>query len=215
VKAGGRFITLEGGEGAGKSTQARLLADWLKGKGIEPLLTREPGGSPRAEALRELLLSGRFAAAGADSEALAFALARADHLAETIRPALAAGSWVISDRFLDSTRAYQGSAGADPALLDLLEAIVVGSDRPDLTLILDLPPELGMARMRQRKAAPDRFERDAPALHAARRQAYLQIASREPERCVVIDASPAPADVAAAIREAVAARLFPRRNGEA
>jgi dTMP kinase len=161
------------------------LADWLKGQGIDSLVTREPGGSPRAEILRQMLLSGRFAASGAETEALAFALARADHLAVTIRPALAAGSWVISDRFADSTRAYQGAAGADPELLDLLDAIVVGSDRPDLTLILDIPAEIGLARTNDRAGAADRFERDGVELHEARRRVFLDIASREPERCVV------------------------------
>jgi len=206
VRGSGRFITLEGGEGAGKSTHATRLADSLRGMGISVVVTREPGGSPRAETLRDLLLSGRFASQGPDTEALAFAIARADHLSETIRPALAAGALVISDRFMDSTRAYQGTAGADPALLDLLEAIV-GADRPDLTLILDLPPGAGLARMRKRNRPPDRFERDGLALHEARRQAYLDIAKREPERCVVIDATPGPDEVAQAILKAVGDRL--------
>jgi len=207
VRSRGRFITLEGGEGAGKSTHAARLADWLRKIGMSVVVTREPGGSPRAETLRELLLSGRFASQGPDTEALAFAIARADHLSETIRPALAAGAFVISDRFMDSTRAYQGTAGADPALLDLLEAVVVGADRPDLTLILDLPPGAGLARMQKRNRPPDRFERDGLALHEARRRAYLDIAEREPERCVVIDATPGPDEVARAVLTAVGDRL--------
>ncbi len=209
MRGRGRFITLEGGEGAGKSGHAARLAEWLKGQGIAVLLTREPGGSPRAETLRQLLLSGGFAAHGPDAEALAFALARADHLAVTIRPALQAGTWVISDRFMDSTRAYQGSAGADTTLLDLLDAIVVGTDRPDLTLILDVPVDIGIRRTQKRKNQPDRFERDAIELHEARRQAFLEIAAREPERCVVIDATANKSVVAEAIRGAVAERLRP------
>lgn len=205
----GRFVTLEGGEGAGKSTHAKLLAAFLQAEDIPVVVTREPGGSPRAEVLRGLLLSGRFAAAGPDAEALAFAVARADHLAETIRPALAAGSWVICDRFLDSTHAYQGAAGADPRLLDLLDAIVVGADRPDLTLILDLPPEAGLARMRRREQNPDRFERDELAIHKARRRAFIEIAARDPGRCVVIDASRPQQDVAGSVRAAVLERLRP------
>jgi dTMP kinase len=208
----GRFITLEGGEGAGKSSQAAALAQWLSGQGISVLVTREPGGSPRAEELRKLLLSGRFAAAGPDAEALAFALARADHLAVTVRPALETGTWVISDRFMDSTRAYQGAAGVDPTLLDLLEEIAVGADRPDLTLILDVPVKVGMDRTKGRAQGPDRFEQDALALHEARRRVFLAIAAREPDRCVVIDAGRSnPAAVGEAIREAVAERLLGER----
>ena len=205
----GRFITLEGGEGAGKSTQAALLANWLRGLGISVVLTREPGGSPRAEVLRELLLGGRIAPFGADAEALFFAAARADHVAETIRPALAAAKWVISDRFMDSTRAYQGSAGVSEETLARLEEIAVGADRPDLTLILDLPPEGGVARIQARGGDLDRFEADAMAEHAARRRAFLDIARREPERCVVVDAGAAEAEIAAAIRAAVVERLDP------
>ncbi len=205
----GRFITLEGGEGAGKSTQAALLAEWLRGLGVSVLLTREPGGSPRAEVLRELLLGGRVAPFGAAAEALFFAVARADHLAETIRPALLSGRWAISDRFMDSTRAYQGSAGvSDEALADL-EKVAVGADRPDLTLILDIPPEVGLARIRKRSGAPDRFEADALTEHAARRDAFLDIARREPDRCVVIETTVGAAETASAIRAAVAERLDP------
>ncbi len=209
MRGRGRFITLEGGEGAGKSGHAARLAEWLKGEGVDVVQTREPGGSPRAEALRTLLLSGHFAAGGAETEALVFALARVDHLAVTIRPALAAGTWVISDRFMDSTRAYQGSSGVDADLLDLIDAIVVGDDRPDLTLILDVPAALGLERARKNKPTPDRFERDALELHEVRRQAFLEIAAREPKRCVVIDATAERAAVTAAIRDAVAKRLKP------
>jgi dTMP kinase len=204
----GRFITLEGGEGAGKSTQAKLLADWLRGKGHSVVVTREPGGSARAEVLRELLLHGRVAPFGADAEALIFAVARADHVAETIRPALEAGSWVICDRFLDSTWAYQRTQGVGRERLAELDRVAVGGTRPDLTLILDLAPAVGLQRMQQRKVAPDRFERDAMALHEARRAAYLEIAAREPRRCVVVDAAAEEAVVAAAIRAAVIERLL-------
>jgi dTMP kinase len=212
VRTRGRFITLEGGEGAGKSGHAARLAEWLKGEGIDVLLTREPGGSPHAEALREMLLSGRFAAQGAETEALVFALARADHLASKIRPALDAGTWVICDRFMDSTRAYQGTAGVAGELLDLIDAIVVGNDRPDLTLVLDVPAAEGLGRARKSKPTPDRFESDGVALHEARRQAFLDIARREPKRCVVIDATRDKVEVAEAIRDAVAKRLTPGRS---
>jgi dTMP kinase len=205
----GRFITLEGGEGAGKSTQAALLAEWLEGQGTSVVVTREPGGSPGAEALRALLLGGRVAPFGAEAEALVFAVARADHVATTIRPALEAGSWVISDRFFDSTWAYQGAAGVSPERMAELDRIAVGDDRPDLTLILDLPTDAGLRRIGGRDAAPDRFEQDAHALHEARRQAFLDIARREPKRCLVIDGAGSEAEVAAAIRTAVAARLIP------
>ncbi len=209
----GRFITLEGGEGAGKSTQMRHLAEWLQGQGIDVVTTREPGGSPKAEVLRELLLGGSVAPFGAEAEALVFALARADHVAQTIRPALQAGRWVISDRFFDSTRAYQGASGVSTARLSELEKIAVGDDRPDLTLILDLSVEEGMRRMGKRDAGPDRFERDDVAMHEARRAAFLAIAEREPERCAVIDASRGEAEVAEAIRAVVAERLQPARAG--
>jgi dTMP kinase len=213
VKAHGRFITLEGGEGAGKSTHARHLADWLRGQGIPVITTREPGGSPRAEALRELLLGGHVEPFGVEAEALVFAIARADHMAETIRPALAAGAWVISDRFLDSTWAYQGTSGVAPERLEELDRIAVGNDRPDLTLILDLSVEAGLKRIGGRSAGPDRFERDTHALHDARRKAFLAIAEREPRRCAVIDASADVAEVAEAIRAVVAERLKPAPAG--
>lgn len=203
----GRFITLEGGEGTGKSTQARRLAEALRGAGREVVLTREPGGSPAAEAIRDLLLDGTVAPFGPAAEALMFAVARADHMRRTIRPALADGVWVVCDRFIDSTRAYQGAAGVPRAEIDRLEALAIGADRPDLTLILDLPPELGLRRMRARGAAADRYEADTTAVHEARRAAFLTIAAAESERCAVIDASGDVEAVAEAIGAAVAARL--------
>lgn len=205
--ARGVFITLEGGEGAGKSTQARLLQSWLSGNDYDVVVTREPGGSPNAECLRELLLGGRVAPFGSDAEALAFAIARADHVIETIRPALDRGAWVICDRFIDSTRAYQGAAGVPAKRLAELEAIAVGETMPDLTLILDLAAEEGLARASGRNAAPDRFEADALAEHRVRRDIFLRIAADEPGRCVVIDASKPEAEVFDEIRSIMRARL--------
>lgn len=203
----GRFITLEGGEGSGKSTQARRLADRLRGKGHDVVLTREPGGSPAAEAIRGLLLDGTVAPFGPAAEALLFAVARADHIKRTIRPALAAGRWVVSDRFIDSTRAYQGAAGVPSAEIDRLEAIAIGEDRPDLTLILDLPADLGLQRAHSRGADVDRYEADGLAVHEARRHAFRAIAAAEPARCVIVDASGDEDSVAAAIAAAVEGRL--------
>ncbi len=211
----GRFITLEGGEGAGKSTQANLLAEWLSQQGIAVRVTREPGGSLHAETLRKILLSGRVAPFGPEAEALVFAIARADHLAETIRPALRAGRWVVCDRFSDSTWAYQGSAGATANVLARLDDIAVGEDRPDLTLVLDLAPALGLERVRQRRGALDRFEADAIELHEVRRRAFLAIAAREPNRCAVVDAQGEEIQVAEAIRNVVADRLGPALAGAA
>lgn len=203
----GRFITLEGGEGAGKSTHARRLATWLTERGIDVLQTREPGGSPRAEVLRELLLSGRVAPFGPEAEAVLFAVARADHMEETVRPALRRGSWVISDRFIDSTWAYQGSAGVAADLLDRLDAVAVGPDRPDLTLVLDLPAAEGLARAGRRGSVADRFEEEAVSVHESRRAAFLAIAEREPDRCVIIDAVPDAEAVSRTVTQAVAERL--------
>jgi dTMP kinase len=203
----GRFITLEGGEGAGKSTHVRRLSAWLAERGVAVVQTREPGGSPRAEAIRELLLSGRAAPFGTEAEAVLFAVARADHMEETVRPALRRGEWVVCDRFIDSTRAYQGSAGVAPELLDRLEAVAIGPDRPDLTLILDLPAAEGLERADGRGGVADRFEDDALSVHESRRAAFLAIAKREPERCVVIDARQDVSAVSQAVKEAVADRL--------
>ncbi len=211
----GRFITFEGGEGAGKSTQIRMLAERLRAAGITSVLTREPGGTPTAESIRRLLLSGLAEQLGVDGEAVLFAAARADHVERVIRPALAAGQWVLSDRFFDSTHVYQ--ANADPAFLAALDRVAVGRTWPDLTLILDIPAELGLSRATARMAAsgttPDRFERDDIALHEERRRAFLGIAAAAPERCVVIDASRPEIVVAGAIWRVVEARLV--RQGAA
>ena len=210
--ARGKFITLEGGEGAGKSTQAQMLRDKLAAIGVDALLTREPGGSPRAEAIRAVLLSGQAKRFGPMGEALLFYVARDSHLELTIRPALDRGSWVICDRFQDSTRAYQGAAGGVPmAALDALERIVVGSTQPDLTLILDLPPEAGLKRVAERAEAvdqqADRFESMDLRFHQNLRQEFLQIAESEPWRCAIIDANRPVQAVAETIWSVVTQRL--------
>ncbi|MFD2251013.1 dTMP kinase [Pseudochelatococcus lubricantis] len=215
----GLFITLEGGEGVGKSTQMRLLAARLEARGLEVVATREPGGSPKAEAIREAILSGRTKFLGPMAEALLFSAARIDHLDSLIRPALARGAWVICDRFSDSTTAYQGATGEpEPAVLRALERVVVGGDRPDLTLILDLPPEVGLARAdvrrRQRGEVTDRFEGEAPAFHRDLRARFLAIAAAEPDRCVVIDADAPVETVGDRIWKAVDERLLsPAKDG--
>ena len=206
----GRFVTFEGGEGAGKSTQLRRLAARLEEAAFEVVVTREPGGTPRAEAIRSYILSGHAEPLGRDGETILFAAARADHVDSVIRPALARGAFVLCDRFIDSTRAYQGADGVDSALIDALEALAIGETRPDLTLILDLPAEIGLARATARRGGgdADRFEREAIARHEARRQIFRAIAAREPERCVIIDATQGEDDVAADIWQAVSDRLL-------
>jgi dTMP kinase len=186
----GRFITLEGGEGAGKSTQARRLARHLESRGLSVVLTREPGGSPGAEIIRHVILSGAAEPFGADAEAMLFAAARRDHLRVTILPALERGDWVICDRFADSTRVYQGVAGkVEPEFILALERITVGRNRPDLTLILDLPAKVGLARAAARGEGADRFEKETLAYHTKLRQGFRALARAEPERCRLIDAS--------------------------
>jgi dTMP kinase len=208
----GRFITLEGGEGAGKSTQVRAIAKLLAERGIETLLTREPGGSVKAEELRELILSGYAKQFSPVGEAILFSAARIDHLDQTIRPALAKGIWVICDRFMDSTRAYQGALGnIDPRLIKALEKVAVGSTRPDLTMILDLPAEAGLARASARRAKgvmADRFESETLEFHQALRNSFLEIAAAEPERCAVIDASQDIEQVSDQIWREIARRLL-------
>lgn len=187
----GRFITFEGGEGTGKSTQAAVLADHLKSFGLGVVLTREPGGSPGAEAIRHVLLSGAAKPLGAHAEAILFAAARDDHVRQVIRPALESGHWVICDRFADSTRIYQGSLGnVDARLISGLERISVGATKPDLTLVLDLPAEVGLERAARRSGkAADRFESETLDFHKKLREAYRELTEREPERCVMVDAS--------------------------
>jgi dTMP kinase len=212
----GRFITFEGGEGSGKSTQARRLAERLAERGIEVVLTREPGGSPFAEALRALILDPETPPHSALSEALLFYAARTDHLEKTIRPALNSGRWVICDRFSDSTRVYQSEAGGLPGeVFDALEEMVVTPTSPDLTLILDLPAELGLARAQDRRldaqdeeAGPDAYEKRDLAYHWKLRKAFAGVARAEPDRCVLVDAAADEAAVADAIWRAVEMRLL-------
>lgn len=204
--ASAKFITFEGGEGSGKSTQARRLAARLQKDGVPTVLTREPGGSPFAERVRALLLDPATPAHGPLSEALLFSAARADHLNVAIRPALAAGAWVICDRFADSTRVYQGYAGKVPAsVLDALELAVIGETRPDLTLVVDMDVGEGLARAHARRVAKterndaDRFEGRDRAFHETLRQGFLDLAKANPKRCVVIDGSGSEDDVAARV----------------
>jgi dTMP kinase len=206
--AEGRFISFEGGEGTGKSTQARRLAAALSAGGREVVLTREPGGSPGAEAIRALLVEGAADRWSALSETLLMYAARRDHIERLIAPALERGATVVCDRFFDSTRAYQGAGGGAPAeLIAALERQVVGDVRPDLTLILDLPVATGLARAAGRGGAEARFETKGAAFHERLREAYLEIAAAEPARCVVVSAAGDQDVVAAAVMTAVAARL--------
>jgi dTMP kinase len=208
----GRFITFEGGEGSGKSTQVATLVKRLTTLGVAVMATREPGGSPGAEAVRHVLLSGAAKPLGAHAEAILFAAARDDHVSQTIRPALENGKWVISDRFADSTRVYQGVlSNVDARVIGRLERLTVGETRPDLTFVLDVPAEIGLERAARRRGngAGDRFEAEALDFHKKLREAYLELAGREPDRCAVIDATPAPDVIADAVWAVVNARLHP------
>lgn len=190
--AEGLFVTLEGGEGAGKSTLARALGDRLRHLGHEVVLTREPGGAPGADAIRQLLVSGSSDRWAPLEEALLFTAARCAHLRCTIKPALALGAVVICDRYYDSTRAYQVAAGAvgEQVLVEL--NTIIEAPTPDLTLILDLAPATGLARSRGRERGEDRFEGKALDFHERVRAEFLAIAAREPNRCLVLDATAAP-----------------------
>ncbi len=206
--ARGRFITFEGGEGAGKSTQITRLGEALKALGIDAVTTREPGGSPGAEEIRELLLSGDIQRWDAMTEALLHCAARRDHLVRTIWPALDRGRWVLSDRFADSTMAYQGYAQTlGRETVETLYRLVVGDFAPDLTIIIDVPPRVGLKRVDERKIDETRYERMKPDFHARLREAYQDIARRDPARCVLIDGTKTIDAVSQAILEAVAARL--------
>jgi dTMP kinase len=208
----GKFITFEGGEGSGKSTQAQMLMERLRAFGVGVKLTREPGGSPGAEIIRHVLLSGAAKPLGPDAEAMLFAAAREDHLDNTIRPALKRGQWVICDRFADSTRVYQGVLGkVDPRMIKGLERITVGPTKPDVTFILDLPAEKGLARAAVRRGAdtPDRFESETIEFHEKLREAYRAIAANEPDRCVLLDADDAPQTIGDKIWRIVSDRLDP------
>lgn len=213
LPARGRFVTFEGGEGAGKTTQITRLKARLQALGIEAVVTREPGGSPSAELIRRLLLSGKVKPLGAQMEAVMFAAARADHVDTTIHPALQRGDWVLCDRFSDSTRVYQGEAGVDPAFLDRLERIAVAGHRPDLTVLVDVPAEIGLARVSSRSEGagaqtPDRFETEAVTTHERRRALFLELAEANPDRFVVVDGALPPDAVEAAVWQAVCARLL-------
>ncbi|MDF1608996.1 dTMP kinase [Hoeflea sp. YIM 152468] len=203
----GRFITFEGGEGAGKSTQIHRLANVLRRRGHDVLVTREPGGSLGAEAVRHVLLSGAAEEFGVRMEAMLFAAARSDHIEEVIRPAIAEGTIVLCDRFMDSSRVYQGMTGnLEPHFMRNLERIAINGMMPDLTLVLDLPAEIGMQRARarqQKDAVPDRFEKEELSTHEKRREAFLDLTRDEPDRCKRIDATQSEDTVALAILVAV------------
>ena len=208
----GKFITFEGGEGTGKSTHAAMLARHLESLGLGVLLTREPGGSPGAEVIRHVLLSGAAKPFGPEAEAMLFAAARDDHLNCSILPALSAGKWVVCDRFVDSTRVYQGVLGKlDRRLIKALERVSVGTVSPDLTFVLDVPVAVGQERAAKRRAggSPDRFEAEKTEFHETLRQAYLTLAASEPERCVIVDATATKDDVAKRIWATVNSRLDP------
>jgi len=206
----GLFVTFEGGEGAGKSTQIRLLADSLRDRGLTVLTTREPGGSPGAEAVRHVLLSGAAQEFGVRMEAILFAAARSDHVEEVIRPALLNGTIVLCDRFMDSSRVYQGVTGnLEPSFIEALERVAVNGVTPNCTIIFDLPAGDGLERVRRRAAmaeAPageeielDRFEKEELETHEKRREAFLGIARADPRRCHVVDAAASASDIAAAV----------------
>lgn len=216
----GAFITFEGGEGTGKSTQAARLREALEARGLACVVTREPGGSPFAESVRGLILSADTADHAPLAEALLFYAARADHLATTIRPALEAGRWVICDRFSDSTRVYQGLVGGLPATtLDVLDAIVVAATRPDLTIVLDMAAERGLERARRRRSGgttgdgADRYEARDIDFHGRLREGFLALAAAEPGRCAVVDADRSADAVARDVWAIVAARLDARLPG--
>ena len=204
----GLFITLEGGEGAGKTTLARHLAEAFRKTGREVALTREPGGTPGAEALRALLVEGDTGRWSPMAETLLMFAARVDHVERFIRPALERGAVVICDRFTDSTRAYQGAAGGvSPDRIEAVGRAALGSFEPDLTLIVDLDPAIGLARTRDRGEGETRFERRPTEFHDALRKAFLDIAKAEPARCAVLDGARPAEDVARAAMTIVADRL--------
>lgn len=216
----GLFITFEGGEGAGKSSQIKRLATKLKGLGHNVLVTREPGGSPGAEAVRHVLLSGAAEKFGTEMEAILFSAARSDHVETVIKPALAEDKTVLCDRFMDSSRVYQGVTGnVDKTLLGQLESVACEDAWPDITIVLDVPIEVGMKRAASRRAkseVPDRYEKEALELQEARRNGYLDIAKAEPERCSVVDGDGTPAQVFkrlwAVIEERLGDKLVPKQT---
>lgn len=214
------FLTFEGGEGVGKSTQVRRLIDNLGRAGISAVRTREPGGTPRAEAIRSFILQGRSEEWGAGAEAVLFAAARLDHVNNLIAPNLTAGRWVICDRFADSTRAYQGlNGGVDTKLISALEELAVDGHKPDLTLVLDMDPKAAFERVAQREAedgignVADRFEKEDLGWHQRLRENFLEIARANPDRCVVIEANREENEIEAEIWQAVLAK-FPEIRQE-
>ena len=215
----GRFISFEGGEGSGKSTQLRLLADRLRGQGIDVVTTREPGGTEGADAIRALILTGHADRWGVHAEALLMNAARADHVERLIRPSLARGAWVVCDRYADSTLVYQGiGGGLAEAELRALHQVATGDLWPDLTLILDIPESEGLARAVARPGQELRFESKGADFHAAVRAGYRSRAAAEPGRCQLIDAAGSVEDVAkriwAAVEPLASRRSSPRPNGE-
>ena len=207
----GRFISFEGGEGAGKSTHIKLLAERLADANVRTIVTREPGGSPGAEIIRHLVLSGMGKLLGAEAETLLFAAARDDHVHTVIEPALKQGIWVLCDRFSDSTRVYQGILGqVSPTILSAMQRVTIGDLKPDLTLILDVPVEIGLQRAAKRRGTgtADRFEAEGIKFHQELREAYRRIAAAEPQRCLLIDASAEPDIVAANIWSALRDRFL-------
>lgn len=215
-----RFITFEGGEGVGKSTQVRRLLNNLSRHAVDAVRTREPGGTPKAEAVRSFILQGRSEPWGAGSEAVLFAAARLDHVNQLIAPNLEKGTWVISDRFCDSTRAYQGlTGGVDDQLIDALEHLALDGHTPDLTIVLDMEPNAAFQRVEQRavedglQLTGDRFEKEDLEWHQRLRQNFLDIARNNEERCVVISAEQAEEVLDAAIWTVVQQR-FPELQGE-
>lgn len=204
----GKFITLEGGEGAGKSTQIARLGNWLRSRGREVVVTREPGGSPGAEMVRKLLVEGPSDRWDGPTEALLHFAARRDHLRVKVWPALKRGAWVISDRFADSTVAYQGYGhGVDRGLLNRLYNIAVGDFAPDLTIVLDVPVEAGLARAAARRGAETRYEAMPIEFHRRVHSGFLEIAAADAERCIVIDATQTIDAIAQAVERAVQRRL--------
>jgi dTMP kinase len=207
----GHFVTFEGGEGAGKSTQLQRLADTLRKSGLPVTVTREPGGAPGAELIRNLLVEGAVGRWDAMTEALLHLAARRDHLVRTVWPALSEGTWVLCDRFADSTLAYQGYGHGLPAhIIEQFYSLAVGSFAPDLTVILDLPVEEGLARASKRGGGEDRYERMGRDFHERLRRGFLEIAQHHPERCVVVSGLGSQDEVHAQVLHAVETRLFRR-----
>jgi len=213
----GRFITIEGGEGAGKSTQIKILVARLRALGLEVVQTREPGGSPGAESLRELVVTGEAGRWSAKTELLIIYAARSDHLEKLIKPALEREAWVICDRFNDSTRAYQGAGGGiEPELIESLDQAIVGVNQPDLVLLMDMPVETGLKRAKLRAIAmgesEDRFESKGLEFHNRLRQAFLGLKATAPQRYSLIEADQDKDEVAKAIWQEVVAH-FPELKG--